>query len=86
MSAGHQDALVGSAKHRCGHCNIKVICRGGPMGRHPQHFICTLPQQVERLLSVVLVSAPDTRNEIVIVPALAKLLQGKISAHVTISC
>ena len=57
----------------------------GPMDRHPLHAICIGPQQVEHLLSVVLVSAPDTLKEIA-PPAPAKLLQGKLSANLAISC
>ena len=66
MAARHQDVLVGSAKNRCAvDYDIMVRCRGGRMDRHPLHSICIGGhQQVEHLLSVVLVSAPDALKEI----------------------
>ena len=85
MVARHQYVLVGTAKNRYDvDYDIMVICLGGPMDRHPLHSICIGPQQVERMLSVVLASALDTLEEIV--PAPAKLLQGMMPADLTITC
>ena len=66
MVARHQDVLVGTAKHRCAvDYDLTVRCRGGAADRHPLHSICIGGhQQVEHLLSVVLVSVPDTLKEI----------------------